>query len=120
MITPVRFDPNGPDDFLDPARNVVLPSASLVEGTPNGADHVYFERESAGLKAGIWRSEPYVEWYESYPCDEFMYVLEGHVFVHNDEFSECYEKGSAFLLPRGFRGYWRQPVPMLKYYVIIE
>ena len=26
----------------------------------------------------------------------------------------------AFFVPKGFRGYWRQTQPMLKYYVIIE
>ena len=119
MLTPVTISSSGPNGFLE-VTPVSLPTAKLIEGNPVGLDHAYFERPSAKLKAGIWRSSPYTEWYDDYPCDEFMYVLEGHVFLENESFSECYEAGSAFLVPKGFRGYWRQPVPMLKYYVIIE
>ena len=49
-----------------------------------------------------------------------MYVLEGSVTLENDEFSETYVKGDAFLVPKGFRGYWKQTEPMLKYYVMID
>ena len=33
-------------------------------------------------------------------------------------FSETFRKGDAFVMPKGFRGTWRQTEPMLKYYVI--
>lgn len=119
MVTPVTFSATGPEGFMEMA-DVRHPADTLIEGQPVGADHTYYGRPAANLKAGIWRSEPYTEWYDAYPCDEFMYVLEGHVIVHNEECEEHYGPGSAFLLPRGFRGYWRQPVPMVKYYVIVE
>ena len=118
-VTPFSFQPSGPDGFLNKAP-VSLPTAKLIEGEPKGLDHAYFERASSRLKAGIWRSSPYTEWYDDYPCDEFMLVLEGHVIVENDHFSQRYNAGDAFLIPRGFRGYWRQPVGMLKYYCIVE
>ena len=31
-----------------------------------------------------------------------------------------YRAGETFFVPKGFKGYWRQSEPMLKYYVIIE
>jgi uncharacterized cupin superfamily protein len=49
-----------------------------------------------------------------------MYVLEGSVTLEADGFTETYAKGDAFCVPKGFKGYWRQSEPMLKYYVIIE
>jgi len=116
---PVKFSAEGPAGWMNDA-DIELETAQLIEGKPMGLDHSYFHRETPGIKAGIWRSTPYTEFYESYPCDEFMYLLEGSVTVENDEFSETYRKGDAFLIPRGFKGYWKQTEPMLKYYVMID
>lgn len=97
-----------------------LEHAELIEGAPVGLDHAYFTRGQAGLRAGIWRCGPYTERYEDYPVDEFMIVLEGEVTLEGDDgFRGTYRKGDAFLLPKGFKGVWRQPVSMRKYYVII-
>ena len=49
-----------------------------------------------------------------------MVVLDGSVTLESDGFTETYRKGDAFFVPKGFKGYWRQSEPMLKYYVIIE
>ena len=40
-----------------------------------GADHVYFDRAHPKYRTGIWRSQPYTEFYDSYAAVEFMYVL---------------------------------------------
>lgn len=119
MPDPIRFSASGPEGFLT-AAGVALPTAKLIEGQPVGLDHGYYERPEVGLKAGIWRSCAYTEWYDSYPCDEFMVVLEGEVTIESDTFSQTYRAGDAFLIPKGFRGYWRQPVAMLKYYAIVS
>jgi uncharacterized protein len=97
-----------------------IETAKLISGDPKGRDHIYLGRKDPGFRAGIWRSSPYTEWYDSYPCDEFMVVLEGSVTLEGEGFSETYRKGDAFLMPRGFKGYWKQEEPMLKYYVIVE
>ena len=119
MNTPIKFSKVGPDGWID-AENITLETSKLIEGIPKGRDHIYYQNDETQVTSGIWRSSPYTEWYDNYPCDEFMYILEGYVILENDEFSERYEKGEAFLLPKGFKGYWRQPVSMLKFYVIIE
>lgn len=119
MSLPIRFAATGPEGWAS-AEDVALETAKLIEGKPMGRDHTYFERETPSFRSGIWRSSPYTEFYETYPCDEFMYVLEGSVTLENDEFSETYSKGDAFLVPKGFRGYWKQAEPMLKFYVIID
>ncbi len=118
MTNPIKFSATGPEDWMQSA-NVALPTAKLIEGQPQGAEHLYFEREAHKIKSGIWRSTPYTEWYDEYPCDEFMYVLEGSVTLENDSFSETYKKGDAFLLPKGFKGYWKQTEEMLKFYVLV-
>ncbi|MEQ8666999.1 MAG: cupin domain-containing protein [Rhodospirillales bacterium] len=119
MSNPVKFSSGGPDGWPE-LPDVALETATLVDGQPMGRDHVYFEKDTAGLRAGLWRSSPYTEFYEDYPCNEFMYVLEGSVTLENDAFSETYTKGDAFLVPKGFRGFWKQTEPMLKYYVMVD
>jgi uncharacterized protein len=118
MTDPIRFEPQGPAGWAD-APDAPLETAKLISGSPLGRDHVYFNANDGKLRAGIWRSQPYTEFYESYPCDEFMHVLEGSVTLESETATQTYRKGDAFLLPRGFRGYWRQDEEMLKYYVIV-
>ena len=48
-----------------------------------------------------------------------LFDIEGEVTLESDDFTETYCKGDAFMLPKGFRGYWRQPEAVLKYYVLI-
>jgi uncharacterized cupin superfamily protein len=115
---PIRFSVTGPAGWLAaPAQ--ALEHAELLSGFPMGLDHAYFTRPENGLRTGIWRCEAYTERYEDYPADEFMVVLEGEVTLENDSFSETYRKGDAFFVPKGFKGVWRQPVALLKFYVII-
>lgn len=118
MTLPVKFSATGPSGWTQTA-DQALETAELISGVPFGRDHAYFTRTEPGIKAGIWRSTPYTEWYDSYPCDEFMVILEGEVTLESDDFTETYRKGDAFMLPKGFRGYWRQPEALLKYYVLI-
>ena len=119
MTQPIRFAAQGPEGWAA-TPDVPLETAELLTDQPFGLDHIYFQRNTPGVRAGIWRSTPYTEFYESYPCHEFMYVIEGSVTLENDDFSETYTQGDAFLVPKGFRGTWKQTEPMLKYYVMID
>ena len=65
------------------------------------------------------RDRPYTEYFEEYQYDEFMYLLEGSVTVESEHSQETFCKGDAFLLPKGFKGYWRQEEPVVKYYVLM-
>ena len=118
MILPIKFSEEGPGDWLK-SKNKPLETAKLISGKPLGLDHIYYQNDSSQVQAGIWRSSPYTEFYEEYPCDEFMYIIEGSVTIEARNFKETYNKEEAFLLPKGFQGYWKQEEPMLKYYVII-
>ena len=85
-----------------------------------GHDFAYFQRPQAKLRAGIWRSTAYTEKYDNYPSDEFMVLLKGEVTLEYADTSETFRQGDAFLVPKGFQGVWRQPVDVLKFYVIVE
>lgn len=118
MSLPIKFSSTGPEGW-SAKPDMPQETATFIDGHPMGADHAYFERANPKFRTGIWRSQPYTEFYESYAADEFMYVLDGEVTLETDGFSETYRKGDAFFVPKGFRGYWRQTQPMLKYYVIV-
>lgn len=115
---PVRFSPQGPEGW-SALPDQALEHAELLSGSPVGLDHAYFSRAENGLRTGIWRCGPYTERYEDYPADEFMVVLEGEVTLEGEGFRDTYRRGDAFFVPKGFRGTWHQPVPMVKFYVII-
>jgi len=119
VTLPIKFSSTGPEGWMEQP-DVPQETATFISGTPMGADHAYFDRANPKYRMGIWRSQPYTEFYDSYAADEFMVVLDGEVTLEADGFSETYRKGDAFFVPKGFRGYWRQTQPMLKYYVIIE
>lgn len=117
MPNPVRFSPAGPDGWVA-APDVPIEHAEILDGSPVGRDHAYFAQP--GLRAGIWCCGVHTESCDNYPVDEFIVVLDGEVTLMGDEgFSNTYRKGEPFLLPKGFRGTWHQPGPMLKYCVII-
>ena len=117
MPDPIRFSSTGPDGWLA-TPDQPLEHAELLKGAPVGRDRPYFVQP--GLRAGIWRCGAYTERYDNYPVDEFMVVLDGEVTLTSDGgFSDTYRRGDSFLLPKGFKGTWHQPGPMLKYYVII-
>ncbi|TIX45500.1 MAG: DUF861 domain-containing protein [Mesorhizobium sp.] len=118
MSSPVRFSPTGPEGWMQ-IEDAPLKTAKPIESRPMGLDHVYLERAESGLYAGVWRASPYTEYLENYPVDEFMYVVNGSVTLEWDTFSETFRRGDAFLLPKGFRGVWRQSEPVVKYYMVV-
>ena len=119
MNLPIKFSINGPHGWLS-EKDEILDTVDLVSGKPLGLDHAYYEKENPILKVGIWRSSPYTEYFEDYQYDEFMYLLEGSVTVESENSKETFCKGDAFLLPKGFKGYWRQEEPVVKYYVLVD
>lgn len=119
MTKPIKFSATGPEGWAA-APDTALETAELLSGAPLGADHAYFTNDKQGIRAGIWRASPYTEFYEDYPATEFMYILEGSVTLESDDFSETYRAGDAFLVPKGFRGTWKQEQAMLKYYIMID
>jgi uncharacterized cupin superfamily protein len=49
-----------------------------------------------------------------------MVILKGEVTLEYEDTSETFRQGDAFLVPKGFKGVWHQPVDVLKFYVIVE
>lgn len=77
--------------------------------------------EKSCVRVGIWEALPYEEKLINYPCNEFMYVIEGScTVIEEDGNEEKFVEGESFFMPSGFNGYWKQEEPMKKYYMIVE
>lgn len=118
MTHPIRFDPTGPAGFLD--LKEALPTADLISGSPEGGEHLFLDNEATGTRAGLWHSTPYTERYDSYPINEFMYIIEGSVTLIDDSGEHTFRAGDSFVLPKGFSGTWKQDEYMLKYFYMSE
>lgn len=59
--------------------------------------------------AGVSQYERVTLELRDWPIDEFMYILEGRVEITEaNGRSRIFGPGDAFVVPRGFRGTWRQ------------
>lgn len=101
-----------------------LTHANILTADAKDRTHQVFNRKAVGnsqVRVGVWEALPYREKLENYPCDEFMYVIQGSCkIVEEDGKEEIFVQGESFFMPRGFNGYWVQTVPMRKYYMIVE
>ena len=84
--------------------------------------HLYHEDDDLGLYVGVWDTTSMTETAGAYPCDEFMWLIEGQAKIENSETgeSEVVRAGEAFVIPRGYRCRWRQSGYLRKFFVILE
>ena len=84
--------------------------------------HVYYEDDKLGLYIGVWDTSTMVEAAGPYPCDEFMYLLEGEVEIKNSKTGrmEKVQAGEAFVIPKGYDCQWHQTGYLRKFFVISE
>ena len=86
------------DDEVKVEGHAPMAGARLAYSSNDGQFHVdysHYSRQTASFK--------------SYPIDEFIYIIEGQVEMINDNGSGAvYGPGDMFLIPKGFRGTWRQ------------
>lgn len=96
----------------------------IISGDTRDRTHEVFSKdllEGNRVRVGVWEAKPYKEKLVNYPCNEFMYVIEGScTIVEEDGNREKFIQGECFFIPSGFNGYWEQDEPMKKYYMIVE
>lgn len=109
----------------DPAaRAAMTPSTyvtaeTLREGEPAEHHAVHLSAEDGKFTIGSWRAEPYAEFIESYPGDEFTHVIEGTVVLTGgDGVAHTFSAGDSYTLRRGWRGEFRVTEPLLKQFAI--
>jgi hypothetical protein len=84
--------------------------------------HEYYVDEELGLYIGVWDTTGMIETAGSYPCDEFMYLLEGEAGIKNIKTGEMEKAkaGEPFLIPKGYDCQWHQTGYLRKFFLISE
>ncbi|MDF3283615.1 MULTISPECIES: cupin domain-containing protein [unclassified Gordonia (in: high G+C Gram-positive bacteria)] len=108
----------------DAARTVMTLSAyvtpeNLRAGDPAEREATHLVSADDKFVVGSWSAQPYTEFIESYPGDEYARVLEGSVTLTGDDgVAHTISAGEAFTLRRGWRGEYRVTQPLLKQFAL--
>lgn len=103
---------------LDPAALAGRPDVQEGPALTRTAEQAAF---GAGLTAGTWSAQPFVEHNASYPFDEVCVLIEGTVTLRTpDGAAQTFGPGDAFAIAQGTEVTWEQPEAVRKVYVIRE
>jgi uncharacterized cupin superfamily protein len=109
----IRFGSN------PPAIETGMPG-NVISGNPSTKLQNYYTDQTGQFFAGIWESAP-GKWQVSYGEEEFCAILAGKAVLTNVEgVAETFQKGDAFVIPKGFTGSWETIEAVKKWYVIFE
>jgi uncharacterized cupin superfamily protein len=116
----IRLNSEGPDGVGLPFWGH-LENENVIEGDPTEIGHNYFTDSTGKLTAGVWECTPCTTQFDSYPVDEFSFILSGTVVVTDGEgHAETFKPGDSFVIPKGLKGTWHMPETTRKYYVILD
>ena len=103
---------------LDPAALADQPDVQEGAALTRTAEQATF---GAGLSAGVWSADPFVEHIAAYPVDEICVLLEGTlILMPPDGEAQTFRAGDAFSIAKGTECTWDQPEAIRKVYVIRE
>ncbi len=96
-------------------------SEKVIDGDPVEIGYNYFSNYTGQLTAGVWECTPYTSQIDSYPVDEFCFILSGKVVITDaDGRAETFKAGECFVIPKGLKCTWHMPETVRKFYVIFE
>jgi uncharacterized cupin superfamily protein len=111
--------PTGPDvPGLEPTD--YISEEALQSGSPQERGRSFYADQTGQLDAGVWTCEPNRHVLDPSPYDEFVYLLEGHIDVIDDDgTTQSYKAGDSFVMPRGCKCTWDVKAPVRKLYVVL-
>lgn len=94
----------------------------FVTELPIQHTHEYFQNDDLGIYVGVWDTTDMTEAPGPYPCDEFMWLLEGEATIKNGKTGELQKAiaGEPFVIPRGYDCQWHQTGYLKKFFLISE
>ncbi|MCP4413628.1 MAG: DUF861 domain-containing protein [Gammaproteobacteria bacterium] len=100
----------------------VLQQEMFDSPLPIQNSYEYYADYNIGIYVGVWDTTDMIEAAAAYPCDEFMWLLEGEAVIKNNNSGklEKARAGEAFIIPRGYNCQWHQTGYLRKYYFISE
>lgn len=118
MTKCIRLPTAGDIGGLEPTD--YIPPEGLQSGDPKERGLSFYEDQTGQLDAGVWECEPNRHLIEAAPYDEFVYLLEGHIDVIDDQGGvETFKAGDSFLMPRGCKCTWDVKQAVRKLYVVL-
>ena len=113
--TPFHLSLAAPIEASDP-----IAAERIVRGVPRTGTLAALTNSDQGFHVGQWVSE-IGAWRVDYSEDELCGILEGSGRLIGDDGSELgFQAGSAFVIPRGFKGIWETATRVRKIYAIAE
>ncbi len=98
-----------------------LENETVIAGEPTETGHKYFTDGTGQLTAGVWECTPCTSQIDSYPVDEFCFILSGEVVLTDASgHAESFKPGDSFVVPKGMKCTWHMPETTRKYYVILD
>ena len=101
-----RLLPGGsPDGVMKPMGYIA--DDAVAEGTADERGHMFFTNAAGNVNVGVWQCTPCTEETREYLYDQCNFVLEGAVTITDQSgHTETYTPGDAFVIPRGFNGFF--------------
>ena len=97
-----------------------IPPETVQSGEPKERGRSFYADQTGQLDAGVWECEPNKHVIEAAPYDEFVYLLQGHIDVIDDEGGvQTFKAGDSFMMPRGCRCTWDVKEQVRKLYVVL-
>lgn len=114
----IRLPSRGPVQGLEPTDYIA--SDTILSGVPSERGLSFYADQTGQLDAGVWECEPNRHVIEAAPYDEFVYLLEGHIDVIDDDGAiQTFKAGDSFMMPRGCKCTWDVKEPVRKLYVVL-
>jgi uncharacterized protein len=91
----------------------------VLDGDPREREYVYLTTPDGSYTVGVWEAQPYTERIDSYPGNEFCYVVRGQVtLTGSDGSAQTFAEGDTFTVQAGWAGEWRVDKPFMKYFAL--
>ncbi len=114
----IRLPTAGAIQGLEPTD--YIPPETVQSGDPRERGKSFYADQTGQLDAGVWECEPNRHVIEAAPYDEFVYLLQGHIDVIDDDGGvQTFKAGDSFLMPRGCQCTWDVKEPVRKLYVVL-
>jgi uncharacterized cupin superfamily protein len=115
----VHIIPTGPEALAAMTPSDYVTAETLREGDPREHDTIHLASTDTKFTVGSWRAEPYAEYIESYPGDEYACIVSGSLTLTGDDgVATTFAAGDSFTLARGWRGEYRVTQPLVKHFAI--
>ena len=112
MTDAMRIAAPSDEDFQP---SVYVTAETLRAGDPKEREAVLYANPEGTFVVSVWAAEPYTEYIDGYPGDEYIRVLAGTLILttHGGE-PQTFTVGDELRIARGWSGSWEVTEPFRK------